>query len=159
MCQYIVGKVAIQRLGYEVTISNQSSVVLGADKLFLPGVGMLAKLQNLQNLDLVDLVKKSISHYFVMFRDAVTWFFFTRKSTERVAKSALSWALFGEVNLLDTGSLPLPHMGWNTADAVEEYPLLKELPKIATFILFTVLRCQLEIIQWRKVNMVNLLVL
>ncbi len=50
-------KFAIQRLGYEVTISNQSSVVLGADKLFLPGVGTASDaLQYLQNLDFVVLV-------------------------------------------------------------------------------------------------------
>ena len=39
----------------------------------------------------------------------------------------------GEVNQLNTGSLPLPHMGWNTVDAVEGHPLFKGIAKDSYF--------------------------
>ena len=33
----------------------------------------------------------------------------------------------GEVRLLETGDLPLPHMGWNTVTATPNHPLFKDI--------------------------------
>lgn len=50
---------AIERLGYEVTISRDPQVVLAADKLFLPGVGTASEaMKNLAERDLIELVKQ-----------------------------------------------------------------------------------------------------
>lgn len=53
-------KFAIERLGYDVTISKDPQVVLAADKLFLPGVGGTASeaMKNLEERDLISLVKQ-----------------------------------------------------------------------------------------------------
>lgn len=50
---------AIERLGYDVTISRDPQVVLAADKLFLPGVGTASEaMKNLTERDLIELVKQ-----------------------------------------------------------------------------------------------------
>ncbi|MGL6027878.1 MAG: glutamine amidotransferase-related protein, partial [Vibrio sp.] len=52
-------KFAIERLGYPVTISRDPQVVLGADKLLLPGVGTASEaMKNLAERDLIELVKR-----------------------------------------------------------------------------------------------------
>ena len=52
-------KFAIERLGYDVTISKDPQVVLAADKLFLPGVGTASEaMKNLEERDLISLVKQ-----------------------------------------------------------------------------------------------------
>ncbi|HGS5466438.1 TPA: imidazole glycerol phosphate synthase subunit HisH, partial [Vibrio parahaemolyticus] len=52
-------KFAIERLGYDVTISKDPQVVLSADKLFLPGVGTASEaMKNLEERDLINLVKQ-----------------------------------------------------------------------------------------------------
>ncbi|HAS8627520.1 TPA: imidazole glycerol phosphate synthase subunit HisH, partial [Vibrio vulnificus] len=52
-------KFAIERLGYDVTISKDPQVVLSADKLFLPGVGTASEaMKNLEERDLISLVKQ-----------------------------------------------------------------------------------------------------
>lgn len=128
-------KFAIQRLGYEVTISNQSSVVLGADKLFLPGVGTASEaMQNLQNLDLVDLVKKVDKPLLgICLGMQLLGSFSQERAQSALQKVPCLGLCSGEVNLLDTGSLPLPHMGWNTVDAVESHPLFKGIAKDSYF--------------------------
>lgn len=50
---------AIERLGYDVTISRDPDVVLAADKLFLPGVGTATEaMKNLEERDLIALVRQ-----------------------------------------------------------------------------------------------------
>ena len=50
-------KFAIERLGYEVTVSDDPAVISDADKLFLPGVGTAtAAMNSMNNKQLVELV-------------------------------------------------------------------------------------------------------
>ena len=51
-------KFAIERLGYEVTVSKDPQVLQQADKLFLPGVGTAKEaMANLIERDLVEQIK------------------------------------------------------------------------------------------------------
>ncbi|EGU55835.1 imidazole glycerol phosphate synthase subunit HisH [Vibrio nigripulchritudo ATCC 27043] len=120
-------KFAIERLGQSVTISKDPDVVLAADKLFLPGVGTASEaMKNLQERDLIDLVKKVEKPLLGICLGMQLLGKFSeekgQKADERVDCLGLCE---GEVKLMETGDLPLPHMGWNTVTSAPDHPLFK----------------------------------
>ncbi|WP_282177511.1 imidazole glycerol phosphate synthase subunit HisH [Vibrio nereis] len=120
-------KFAIQRLGYEVTISKDPEVVLAADKLFLPGVGTASEaMKNLEERNLIELVKKVEKPLLGI---CLGMQLLGKSSQEKGQKADEQVDCLGlcdgDVRLLETGDLPLPHMGWNTVSAQPGNPLFK----------------------------------
>ena len=122
-------KFAIERLGYPVTISKEPEVVLAADKLFLPGVGTASEaMQNLEERNLIELVKKVEKPLLGI---CLGMQLLGKLSQEKGSKAddivECLGLCDGEVKLMDTGELPLPHMGWNTVSAKAGNPLFKDI--------------------------------
>lgn len=118
-------KFAIERLGYPVMISKDPSVVLAADKLFLPGVGTASEaMKNLAERDLIDLVKQVEKPLLgiCLGMQLLGKLSYEKGSVGHEIVECLSLC-DGEVRLMDTGDLPLPHMGWNTVMAQKGHPL------------------------------------
>lgn len=120
-------KFAIQRLGYEVAISKDPEVVLAADKLFLPGVGTASEaMKNLEERNLIELVKKVEKPLLGI---CLGMQLLGKSSQEKGQKADEQVDCLGlcdgDVRLLETGDLPLPHMGWNTVSAQPGNPLFK----------------------------------
>ncbi len=118
---------AIERLGYTVTISREPEVVLAADKLFLPGVGTASEaMKNLEERGLIELVKQVTQPLLGI---CLGMQLLAKLSFEKGQKSDQSVDCLGlcdaEVRLMDSGDLPLPHMGWNTLTPVAEHPLFR----------------------------------
>ncbi len=120
-------KFAIERLGYEVTISKVPEVVLGADKLFLPGVGTASEaMKNLQQRNLIELVRKVDKPLLgiCLGMQLLGKLSFEKGSGGNAAVECLGLCE-GEVHRMETAELPLPHMGWNTVTAEAGHPLFK----------------------------------
>ncbi len=120
-------KFAIERVGCEVVVSKDPEVVLAADKLFLPGVGTAEEaMKNLEQRDLISLVKKVDKPLMGI---CLGMQLLGKLSQEKGVKAddivPCLGLCDGEVKLLQTGDLPLPHMGWNTVKAKPEHPLFK----------------------------------
>ena len=122
-------KFAIERLGYPVIISKQPDAVLAADKLFLPGVGTASEaMKNLAERDLIELVKKVEKPLLGICLGMQLLGKVSQEKGQKADELVECLGLCdGEVKLLETGELPLPHMGWNTVKAKPEHPLFKEI--------------------------------
>ncbi|MGV3002530.1 imidazole glycerol phosphate synthase subunit HisH [Vibrio sp.] len=126
---------AIERLGYTVTISKDPAVVLGADKLFLPGVGTASEaMKNLEERDLISLVKKVEKPLLgICLGMQLLGKLSEEKGQQGNAEVNCLGLCDGEVRLMDTGDLPLPHMGWNTVKSQSGHPLFKDIPEDSYF--------------------------
>lgn len=120
-------KFAIERLGCEVVISKDPQVVLAADKLFLPGVGTASEaMKNLQQRNLIELVKQVEKPLLGICLGMQLLGKFSQEKGQKANEQVECLGLCdGEVKLLQTGELPLPHMGWNTVKSLPEHPLFK----------------------------------
>ena len=121
---------AIERLGYTVSVSKEPSIVLAADKLFLPGVGTASEaMKNLRERDLVELVKQVDKPLLGICLGMQLLGELSEEQgqsgTELVPCLGLCDA---PIKKLETGSLPLPHMGWNTVTPAEGHPLFNDIP-------------------------------
>lgn len=123
-------KYAVQRLGFEPTVSRVPEIVLQADKLFLPGVGTArAAMEQLEQRELIALIKAC---------------------TQPVLGICLGMQLLGSgsdenggiktlgiidqpVQRMQDRGLPLPHMGWNQVIANAGNHLFRGIDENAYF--------------------------
>jgi len=120
-------KFAIERLGCKVVISKDPQVVLAADKLFLPGVGTASEaMKNLAERDLIELVKRVEKPLLgICLGMQLLGKLSQEKGQAANAQVECLGLCEGEVRLMQTGDLPLPHMGWNTVKTIADHPLFK----------------------------------
>jgi len=120
-------KFAIERLGCQVEISKDPKVVLAADKLFLPGVGTASEaMKNLAERDLIELVKQVEKPLLGICLGMQLLGKLSQEKGQAAKEQVECLGLCdGEVRLMETGDLPLPHMGWNTVKALSDHPLFR----------------------------------
>lgn len=122
---------AIERLGYDVTISRDPDVVLAADKLFLPGVGTASEaMKNLEERDLISLVREVKQPLLGI---CLGMQLLGKSSQEGKEQVNCLGHVGADTTLMETGELPLPHMGWNTVTPVNNHPLFKDIPENSYF--------------------------
>jgi imidazole glycerol-phosphate synthase subunit HisH len=126
-----------KRLGYETTRAQQSSDLIGAKKIILPGVGSFDHAIKLLNesgmqstLDTLVLDKK-----IPVLGVCVGMQILASRSDEGIL-NGLGW-IPGSVNAFNDNvnptDFPLPHMGWNEVQSCAGHPLFLGLEKNAKF--------------------------
>ena len=128
-------RIAIERLGHQVHISRDTEVILSADKVFLPGVGTAAAaMSNLADKRLIELIKRINKPVLGI---CLGMQLLGSKSYEGGAKTGDGLDCLGlcnsTVEKMQTGDLPLPHMGWNTITSIPNHPLFTGIDNTAYF--------------------------
>ncbi|MEJ6077143.1 imidazole glycerol phosphate synthase subunit HisH [Vibrio sp. 1-Bac 57] len=120
---------AIERLGYEVTVSKDPGILQQADKLFLPGVGTAKEaMANLIERNLVDEIKKLTQPVLGI---CLGMQMLAQGSEEGFGDQAMIDTLGlvdGYVEKMDVAPLRSPHMGWNQITPKLDEPLFKDIP-------------------------------
>jgi len=122
-------KFAIERLGYEVTVSCDPVILQQATKLFLPGVGTANEaMKNLHERDLVAQIKLltqpvlGICLGMQMLAEASEESFADQKTIKTLG------IVEGVVEKMEVAPLRSPHMGWNKITPKLDEPLFKDIP-------------------------------
>ena len=104
---------ALKSLNQEVIVSRDSSEILQADKVILPGVGAFGDaMNNLDKFGLVDTIKEV-----------------TRKNTPFLGICLGLQLLFDKsAETPPKEGLKIPHMGWNSIEIKPQAKLFKDIP-------------------------------
>jgi len=122
-------KFAIERLGYQVSVSKDKNVLTSATKLFLPGVGTAQEaMQNLADRELIELVKSLTQPVLGICLGMQLLAEFS--SEGNVATLGI---IPGTIDPMSAENVRLPHMGWNTITANDGHPLFKDIPDNSYF--------------------------
>lgn len=117
-------KFAIERLGYQVTITDDIAQIKSADKVIFPGVGS-AK-HAMKNIIAKDLVTTLQTLKQPVLGFCLGMQLMTESSAESDEQTVTCLGLIPtKVMPLDAQDLRLPHMGWNTLTQVKPHPVLK----------------------------------
>jgi len=120
---------ALRAVGADVTLTQSPDVVLGADKVVLPGVGAFADcMESLARLDLISAIREVVGHGVPFLGICVGMQVLFEYGEELGGHEGLA-LLPGHVVLFDIApELKVPHTGWNSIEPVAETPLLAGLP-------------------------------
>ena len=118
-------KFAVQRLGFNVTITDDIEQIKAADKVIFPGVGSAKHaMKNIADKGLIETLQQ-LTQPVLGF--CLGMQLMTRSSTEGTSESAIDClnVIPTSVTPLDAKENRLPHMGWNTLKNVAKHPVLK----------------------------------
>ena len=106
---------AMQKLGADVVITKDADVILGADKVILPGVGAFGDaMGNLKKYGLDQVIYKVVEKGTPFLGICLGLQLLFERSDETPGVEGLG-ILKGEVlRIPECGELKIPHMGWNS---------------------------------------------
>ncbi|BDX05763.1 imidazole glycerol phosphate synthase subunit HisH [Planctobacterium marinum] len=110
---------AIERLGFDVLVSDDPAKIKTADKVFLPGVGAAAAaMQQIAQKGLTETLQSLTQPVLGI---CLGMQLLTRQSEEGHAQCL--GMVDTQVGLMRSESLTLPHMGWNQVQVERDNPL------------------------------------
>ncbi len=120
---------ALISLGEETIVSRDSSEILQADKVILPGVGSFGDaMNNLDHFGLVDTIKKVTSSNTPFLGICLGLQLLFKESEETPGAEGLNILPGKILRIPDKEGLKIPHMGWNSIDIKTGARLFKGLP-------------------------------
>lgn len=126
---------ALKRLGIDAVVSSEEKVIRGADKIILPGVGTaMAAMQKLNDRGLPDIVRSLTQPVLGICLGMQMMGKASEESMNANTNTIETLGITnGTVKLMQTGTLPLPHMGWDQVAHDETCPLFKDIPNNTYF--------------------------
>lgn len=121
---------ALIALGEEVIVSRDSSEILQADKVILPGVGSFGDaMNNLDRFGLVDTIKNVVAKD-TPFLGICLGLQLLFKTSEESPEATGLGILDGEIlRIPDAPGLKIPQIGWNNLEVNPKARLFKGLPE------------------------------
>lgn len=119
---------ALVSLGEEVLVSRDSSEILQADKVILPGVGSFGDaMNNLDKFGLVDTIKKVTGNGTPFLGICLGLQLLFKESDETPGAEGLDILPGKILKIPAKDGFKIPHMGWNSLDIKPEVRLFKGL--------------------------------
>ena len=123
---------ALKYLGQDVIVSRDSSEILQADKVILPGVGSFGDaMNNLDHFNLVDTIKKVAEKDTPFLGICLGLQLMFESSDEGPGVKGLGLLPGKILRIPKSGDLKIPHMGWNNIKVKEGSRLFKGLPDLS----------------------------
>lgn len=118
---------ALERLGVQVEVSDDTQVIKSADKVFLPGVGTAsAAMKSINAKSLVSTIQSLTQPVLGV---CLGMQLMVESSDEsRDGKVDCLNLMPGHVGRMQVGERRLPHMGWNTVTPANQDSLFKGIP-------------------------------
>lgn len=114
---------SIERLGYQPIISSDPKLFSKADRVFIPGVGTAeAAMDKLIQRPLIEPIKALTQPVLGI---CLGMQLMASLSDEGCESIPLLNIMGDEVKKIQSGNLPMPHMGWNTVHVTKSSPLFK----------------------------------
>jgi len=125
---------ALEHVGVRASITRDHDALRAAAGLVLPGVGSFPRaMENLRDLGLDELLRERVAAGTPLLGICLGLQLAFDSSVERGGAAGLG-IVPGEVHALQTGTLKLPHIGWNAIRFTRpDSPLLASLPDRCAF--------------------------
>jgi len=127
---------AVEKLGFDATISSDAAILAAADKLILPGVGAFGDgMQNLAARDLIEPLNRIVLHDKKPILGICLGFQLLAESSEEYGEhQGLGW-IPGAVKRIrpEDPALRVPHVGWNDFEQTRDCILFDDVPDPALF--------------------------
>ena len=131
---------ALKYLGAEPVVTQSPEVVLGADKVVLPGVGHFQATQLLRELGLTEAVRESVAKgaWFLGICVGLQWLFEGSTEADGIAGLGHFAGMCERFPALFEGAeLKSPHVGWNSLESVRADSRLLRGVKDGGFVYYT----------------------
>lgn len=125
-----------KRIGVESEIASDKQRIAAAKKILLPGVGAFdAAMERIAEAELTELLNKKALEEKVPTLGICLGMQLLTKNSEEGKLPGLGWidARTIKFNFVSGSSLKVPHMGWNRVYAVNDSPLIADLPEEPRF--------------------------
>ena len=145
---------AFEKVGYDTVVTDKPEIIENADKIVLPGVGAFKDaIDGLQERNLIEPIKNHIKQnklflgiclglhllFTRSYEDGVheglnivpgevVRFNADRLNMDKAGGQKEVTGSLGELPVVNSQKLKIPHMGWNTIREQKEVPVLKGLP-------------------------------
>lgn len=125
---------ALEDLGEDVLLTHLKEEIDQAEKIVFPGVGAFGEgMEHLIKLGLVEILEENVLRKKKPFLGICLGMQLLADIGYEFGQfRGLGW-IPGKVKRLETGDLPLPHVGWNDLKLVRESSLVGELPDHSDF--------------------------
>jgi len=119
----------LKKVGAEVVISCKPTVIASADKLILPGVGSFDNgMSKLKALGLLTVLHQKVVDDKIPILGICLGMQLMTKSSEEGLEKGLGWINADTVRFTFSSNVyRVPHMGWNTTQAVRQSKLMSGL--------------------------------
>lgn len=120
---------ALHFLNQETIITRDKSIILGSDKVILPGVGSFGVAMNkLHSYDLVETIKEVVEKKKPLLGICLGLQLLYESSEESEGVSGLGILEGSICKIPDCEGLKIPHIGWNSLNMKEDAKLFKGTP-------------------------------
>ena len=121
---------ALVHLGEQPVITRDPEVILGSDKVILPGVGAFGDaMAKLKEYNLVDVIKEVVRREIPFLGICLGLQLMFESSDESKGVEGLGLLKGQILRIPEKEGLKIPHMGWNNIEVREDSRLFKNLPE------------------------------